>query len=622
MVLSALLLGHPSWGQKTAPAGEVPRIGTPAFRDDSVVVKVRVLDAGGLPLDSPAQVRLFSNVKAVDLTAKTQEKSVANFNGVLPGDYEIEVSSIGFKKTTQHLHVVNRGYDFPVFVYMQSESEPDVSGPAKLAASMKPKLQNEINKGVEFLQNKQYEKATAQFAKATRVAPDNPSVWYLQGTTELGLQRKDAARKDFQQALSLEPNHERALLALAQLQLEAGEISTAIASLEKVYRAHGGGWGTHFLLALAYAQANRLPEAETHAARAAELAARDAAPAMMLLADILCREGKEGEAKQAWERVPARFPGSAAAKEANEKIAMMGNELNRSSASVNESLPLALLPDLAASSHDEAGWAPPDIDSKEYPTASNVACMTDEVLDLAESRLNSQLLNFEKFTATEHVVHQEIDRAGVPGPPKEKQFSYLVFVFPYSGNSLYLDESRDGGFDLSAFPTSLVTTGIMSLGVALLQPVNRDLFVYQCEGLTSVRGQAAWQVRFVEKKSTAASIRRWRTNKGTYNTLVKGRVWIASAGYDMLRVETDLLEPVPELELTRDHLQVNYGPVNFLDGKQWLWLPWSAEMYMEFRHKRYHHQHFLTNYMLFNVDTKEKVSNPKTPPPEPMDQTQ
>jgi hypothetical protein len=35
---------------------------------------------------------------------------------------------------------------------------------------------------------------------------------------------------------------------------------------------------------------------------------------------------------------------------------------------------------------------------------------------------------------------------------------------------------------------------------------------------------------------------------------------------------------------------------------------------MEFRHKRFHHQHFLTDYMLFGVDETQKVGIPKDSP--------
>lgn len=61
----------------------------------------------------------------------------------------------------------------------------------------------------------------------------------------------------------------------------------------------------------------------------------------------------------------------------------------------------------------------------------------------------------------------------------------------------------------------------------------------------------------------------------------------------------------------RDHLIVDYGSVVFDKSNTTLWLPWSAEMFMELRGKRYHHRHTLTDYMLFSVDATTTITKPK-----------
>ena len=55
--------------------------------------------------------------------------------------------------------------------------------------------------------------------------------------------------------------------------------------------------------------------------------------------------------------------------------------------------------------------------------------------------------------------------------------------------------------------------------------------------------------------------------------------------------------------------------MSFQNGSAKPWLLWTAEMYMELHGKRYHHKHFLTDYMLFEVDTSNKVHKPKQPLP-------
>lgn len=75
----------------------------------------------------------------------------------------------------------------------------------------------------------------------------------------------------------------------------------------------------------------------------------------------------------------------------------------------------------------------------------------------------------------------------------------------------------------------------------------------------------------------------------------QGCIWISQPTYDVLHVETDLLAPVGNLQLTRDHLRVDYAPVKSDRDSQTLWLPWDAEMFMELRGKRYHHRHYLSD---------------------------
>jgi hypothetical protein len=266
----------------------------------------------------------------------------------------------------------------------------------------------------------------------------------------------------------------------------------------------------------------------------------------------------------------------------------------------------------------EHAWAPADVDGKEYPVATGISCDQGEVLARAQKRMLNQLQNFEKFMATERIEHQQVDAHGNEGGLRYKDFSYLVFVHPFKTDSFFLEESRDGGQGVDAFPTNLATTGLVGLGVAVLEPEYENDFVYKCEGLSSWRGQAAWQLRFEQKRNVESRVRVWRRRGEVFPVALKGRVWLAANSYDLLHMETDLRDPIEKLTLVRDHLVIDYGPVTFERGNEELWLPWRAEMFMELHGRRYHHRHTLTNYMLFSVDTTNQIGRPKeaAAPPE------
>jgi len=614
-LLLALLATNCAFAQRPQPGQGARGVGVPTTVQP-VKVTIGIRDNNGGPVDRPALVRFYSNFSGFNITSTTREGSSVTFNNVLEGEYQVEVKCPGYQNRTEQVSVVGVGASQSIYVYLLPESEVSIDQAIGKPNQMTPKLRGEIDKGMELMTKNNTEGAHKHFSKAAELAPSNPDVLFFLATSELALNQKDQAKKNLEKSISLAPTHEKALLALGRLQLEASDTISAVKTLEKAYAANGASWKTHLLLATAYQQAGRLAEAEPHAARAAQLAAAKGAPALLFLGEIQYSEGKYADAQATWEQLVAIFPNESSSAEAKGRLSAAARKRSPVGVDFAVALPPSHPPVVELAPVTERVWAPSDVDSKEYAIASGASCETEDVLIRAMRHLRKQLENFEKFTATEHIEHQEVDRFGISGPSKARDFSYIVFVHPFHGDSLYLEEARDGAENLGAFPTNLATTGLNSLGVSVLQPAYRESFVYSCEGLTLVRGQAAWQVHFLQKMGNFASIRTWKKNGMVYNIPLKGRVWISSTSYDLLRIETDLREPSSALQLARDHLLVDYGPVNFQSGSERLWLPWSADMYLEIHGRRYHHKHYLSNYMLFAVDTSNKINKPKQQPKE------
>jgi len=569
-----------------------------------------------MPLPGNAFVKLSSNFSGLHLTAPTQDGATATFPNIQGGEYEIEVTCAGYKTANEHASIMAGGSNYLVFVYLHPESEGTTTSGGG-APIVSPRLRSEIDKGMDKLRRGQYDAAREHLEKAAKMAPANPDVQYLLGLLEYRQQHFDAARAKFENAISIYPTHERSLVAMGELLLRTGQPAKAAQSLEKAYQINGADWRTHLLLASAYAAQKEYEKAAPHAERAVELAKNSGAAPQLLLARIRAAQGKKSEARQAFEAVIRDFPADSAAAEAKKELASMETEAaappakSESSAVRMGSGPepagaaLPVLPVLVRP------WAPLDIDAKEYPVAQDVACSLEDVLQRAQLRAAKQLGNFEKFVATERVEHQEVDANGVAGPVRAHDFNYLVFIKRPREGYVFLDEERDGGENLGSFPTLLASKGLVALGVYIFDPQYEPDFAYRCEGLGQWRGQPAWELRFEQRKEVPSRIRTWRNSRGLFQVPLKGRVWVSANSYDVLHIETDLREPQKAIELDRDHLVIDYGPVQFEHGKTSLWLPWHAELFMELHGKRYHHRHTLTNYELFSVDTTHSVSAPK-----------
>ena len=589
------------------------RGGQPQSSEVPVTVVVSVRESSGMPLPGNALVKLSSNFSGLHITAPTRDGSTATFSNIQGGEYDVEVSSTGYKTADEHASVMAGGGNFMVFVYMRQDSEvPENSAPGG-APIMSPRLQSEIDKGLDKMRRQQYDAARVHLERAAQMAPGNPDVQYLLGMLEYRQQHFDAARAKFVKAISIYPSHTRSLVAMGELLLRTGQPALAAQNLEKAYQINGADWRTHLLLAYAYNAQKDYDKAAPHAVRAVELAKNDGAGARLLLGRIRTAQGKMADAKQALQSLIREFPADPAATQAKLELASIEKELaaaSRSKAELSVALPSEAAASIPALPVLVRAWAPPDIDAKEYGVAADVSCSEDDLLQRTQLRTSKQLANFEKFIATEHIEHQEVDANGNPGPVKAHDFNYLVFIERPKRGYVFLDEQRDGGENLDSFPTSLASKGLVGLGVYIFDPQYESDLDYTCEGLGQWRGQPAWQIRFVQRAGVPSRIRTWRNSRGLFPVAMKGRVWVSANSYDVLHIETDLREPQKQVELNRDHLVIDYGPVQFEHGKTSLWLPWYAEMFMEFHGKRYHHRHTLTNYALFSVDTTNAIAAP------------
>jgi len=606
--VSAQRPGGPSSGR---PMGGTSSVGELA----KVNLQVGVREPNGTPITGHATVNLTSASGSLRLSAATRDRAMATFTGVEAGDYSMEVSAPGYKTVTETASVYGGGAStYTLYIYLHAEGEALGDSAAPRAPIMTPHLRKEVDKGLEKFRQHQYDAARTHFEKAEKMAPGNPDVQFLLGMLAYAEEHLEVARAKFEAVLALYPTHEHALLTLGELQLRMRDPAGAVKTLEKAYQVNGADWRTHFLLATAYFSLKDYEKARAHAVRSAALAKENAARAQVLLGRILASDAKPEEARRTFEAVLRDFPNDPAAQAAKKQLA----ELDRPVATTaSETIPLpAPAPEVASPATPAVvrPWAPPDVDSMEYPAAEDVSCAGSDLILRTQARTSRQLENFERFTATEHIEHEEIDASGIPGPIKARDFNYLVFIQHPTPETSVLDEQRNGGESLEFFPTSLATRGLVGLGAILFDPAYEGDFEYKCEGLGAWRGQAAWKMHFEQRKEVESRIRTWRNKRGFYHIALKGRVWIAAGSYDVLHIETDLREPVEDLQLSRDHLLIDYGPVNFNNGKTSLWLPWYAEMYMELRGKRYHHRHTLTNYMLFSVDTTNSIASPKEVP--------
>ena len=175
-----------------------------------------------------------------------------------------------------------------------------------------------------------------------------------------------------------------------------------------------------------------------------------------------------------------------------------------------------------------------------------------------------------------------------------------------------MQEYRGTAGLVDQFPDGIATLGLPGLAL-IFHPRNAGNYDLVCEGLSRWDGVPVWQIHFRQRPDKPNTIRSYKEGLqgSSHPVALRGRAWIAADSFQLVRLETDLVAPMPEIKLLADHIIIDYGPVHFRKTGTDLWLPHSAEVFFHWNNARMHRVHSFSDFLLFSVDNQQKISAPK-----------
>jgi hypothetical protein len=236
------------------------------------------------------------------------------------------------------------------------------------------------------------------------------------------------------------------------------------------------------------------------------------------------------------------------------------------------------------------------------------ACPQEQVLRSVGQRMKEFVSTLEKFTAVESLEHYAVNQAGERKAPETRKFNYVVTVTQNREGTFLLEEFRNGSADPQQFPGSVASVGLPAIDL-LFHPLLAGDFDFRCEGLGEWKGHKAWQVHFAQRTDKPVRIRSYHVGNNEYPVLLEGRAWIDPVSFQVMRLESQLQAPIPQIGLKLEHLMIDYLPVRFHSSGQEIWLPKVAELYVDRQKKRYFRRHNFSGFELFNVDEIQKIQS-------------
>jgi len=571
-------------------------------------------EKNGAHMDRQAVLTLMSVATRTGVVATTDDTSVGYFTDVGLGSYEIEISAVGYLPYRQELKAVDitRPVDYDVVL----KHDPNAVNLDVSSSIPSAKARKQAKHAISALKSGNLKVAQKELDQAYKVAPTSPELNFLLGYLYFEKKDFDQAGNFLGTAASLNPRNGQALTLLGRAHLERKDFPAARSALEQAILSDADNWLPHDLLADTYLRQKEYGRARDEAQVAITKGKTVASPAELVLGQALLGLGQDKDGVQALNTFLEQSPKNALAGQVRTLIAEI-NERNTSRTTSASSAIAAgnlagvdSLAALDAPTLQVKPWAPPGVDDVQPPVASGTQCPTGQVLAESGQRVQELVDDLSRFAAVEDLFHQPLDPYGIPIRTEVRKYDYVAAISERQPGMVSIDEFRSDKLTLADYPDQIASTGFITLAL-VFHPGMRDDFDMVCEGLGEWRGQASWLVHFQQRADHPNRMHSYKVGEQVYRVDIKGRAWITADKFQIVRIEADLVKPMPEIRLLSEHQAVEYGPIPFASKKTVLWLPKTAEIYFDFRKHHFYRRHSFDHYMLFSVDAQEKTKAPK-----------
>ncbi len=270
-------------------------------------------------------------------------------------------------------------------------------------------------------------------------------------------------------------------------------------------------------------------------------------------------------------------------------------------------------------------WDPPRVDAPIASLSTTPACSLPEVLNQAGEHAEELVDHLQNFIAHEQVRY---DSTYVPessngfvgtgkirpgensgGESLTAKFDYVVDFGGKSGQFQVHEFRKPLPGANNEYLRAILDKGLPALAL-IFRPAMQSDYEMRCEGSVQWDNQPAWVVDFQQKKGKRPRTVQMGTGTKAYPLRIKGRAWIAANSGQVMHLETNLVSPVPQIELEEYAFSVDYAPVKFQSKNVEIWLPQFAVAY---RHNPERHmitEHSFSDFQLFSVQTQETIQQP------------
>jgi tetratricopeptide (TPR) repeat protein len=227
------------------------------------------------------------------------------------------------------------------------------------------------------------------------------------------------------------------------------------------------------------------------------------------------------------------------------------------------------------------------------------------------AKLFSDLLN---ISAVENVQLDKLDREGKVSLSRRFEYLYLC-MGAIEKRIPSFDEYRTDsqGHETSQLGLDegyMLTAGFISAPLIFL-PTQQKGSSFRLLGHQKLRGRDTVLIAFAQIPARSRIYGSFKIGENTETTYKQGLAWIVSENYQIVRLASDLLKPLPRIRLDTLKTQIDFDEVRFNQEAGKFWLPLNVIVTVQWSGKVLRNRHAYSDFKLFSVQASQKVEKPK-----------
>jgi Flp pilus assembly protein TadD len=241
----------------------------------------------------------------------------------------------------------------------------------------------------------------------------------------------------------------------------------------------------------------------------------------------------------------------------------------------------------------------------------------ESLLQKAGANVDNFFKQFQNATSREQIREEQLNKGGKVTHTLEQQFQYLLLTQPAQNGLMSLDEYRTDRAGNLTGPIGLKDGFMLSAGFAsvslFFHPAYQSGSDFRYLGRAKVNGTVCDVLGFAQVPARAKMFERFNTPGSTVLVLHQGIAWIDPSDSRIVRLRTDLLQPLPKVRLLRETTEIHYSMVRFKGVEAPISLPEEVAVTVEWKGRTFRNMHQYGDFKLFNTAIREKHDIPQVP---------